>query len=162
MLDCSVSRLQCEYGGRFIVRSEESVESLVVAKGCDSSHNKKQHQDLAAISVVVTVDQNGIKSTIHADQFVIAMGNGSRPLCDTIHMPCPIYPVKGHHLVTISSADGCFYNITLPSGFGYEAPMDPHKVNGECIVGLDSWTLRRRRNLTNIKLKRSLIQPRFI
>ena len=81
-----MSRLQCEYGGRFIVRSEESVESLVVAKGCDSSHNKKQHQDLAVISAVVTVDQNGIKSTIHADQFVIAMGNGSRPLCDTIHI----------------------------------------------------------------------------
>eukprot|EP00986_Skeletonema_menzelii_P015346 scaffold11548_cov97-Skeletonema_menzelii.AAC.2 len=132
-----LSRLQCEYGDRFILRSEESVESLVVAKGYDCSHSKKQQQDSAAISAVVTVDQNGIKSTIHADQFVIAMGNGSRPLCDTIHVPCPIYPVKGH-LVTISSPDDCIYNITLPNGIGYAAPMD-HKVNGRRLYRLSGF-----------------------
>ena len=131
-----LSKLQCEYGDRFVVRSEETVESLIVSKDCDSSENE-QHQDSAAISAVVTVDNSGIKSTIHADQFVIAMGNGSRSLADTIQVPCPIYPVKGH-LVTISSSDDCIYNITLNNGIGYAAPMD-HKVNGHRLYRLSGF-----------------------
>eukprot|EP00577_Skeletonema_sp_RCC1716_P026103 CAMPEP_0113385230 /NCGR_PEP_ID=MMETSP0013_2-20120614/7355_1 /TAXON_ID=2843 ORGANISM="Skeletonema costatum, Strain 1716" /NCGR_SAMPLE_ID=MMETSP0013_2 /ASSEMBLY_ACC=CAM_ASM_000158 /LENGTH=167 /DNA_ID=CAMNT_0000267971 /DNA_START=38 /DNA_END=537 /DNA_ORIENTATION=+ /assembly_acc=CAM_ASM_000158 len=117
--------LQCEYDDRFVVRSEESVDSLVLTGDHHASNdNGQHHQD--SLSAVVTVDRNGIQSTIHADQFVIALGNESRPLCNKIHVPCPIYPVKGH-LVTISSSIDCIYNITLPNGIGYAAPMD-HKV----------------------------------
>ncbi len=132
-----LNRLQIEYGDRFIVRSEESVESLVL-DGChDSGNNEQQHHDSATISAAVTVDRNGIKSTIHADQFVIAMGNNSRLLCDSIHVPCPIYPVKGH-LVTISSSDDLKYNVTLANGIGYAAPMD-HKVNGRRLYRLSGF-----------------------
>lgn len=132
-----LSRLQTEYGDKFIVRSEENIDSLVLAGCHDSSNNEQQHQDSATISAAVTVDQSGIKSTIHADKFVIAMGNNSRPLCDSIHVPCPIYPVKGH-LVTISSSDDLKYNITLPNGIGYAAPMD-HKVNGRRLYRLSGF-----------------------
>eukprot|EP00573_Skeletonema_grethae_P004513 CAMPEP_0201698506 /NCGR_PEP_ID=MMETSP0578-20130828/19583_1 /ASSEMBLY_ACC=CAM_ASM_000663 /TAXON_ID=267565 /ORGANISM="Skeletonema grethea, Strain CCMP 1804" /LENGTH=467 /DNA_ID=CAMNT_0048185067 /DNA_START=61 /DNA_END=1464 /DNA_ORIENTATION=- len=132
-----LSRLQTEYGDKFIVRSEENIDSLVLAGCHDSTNNEQQHQDSATISAAVTVDQSGIKSTIHADQFVIAMGNNSRPLCDSIHVPCPIYPVKGH-LVTISSSDDLKYNITLPNGIGYAAPMD-HKVNGRRLYRLSGF-----------------------
>jgi hypothetical protein len=126
-----LSRLKSEYDDRFIVRSGESVERLLLTE------DEQQQQHAAAISGVVTVDQNGNKSTINADQFVIAMGNDSRPLCDTIQVPCPIYPVKGH-LVTISSSVDCIYNITLPNGIGYAAPMD-HKVNDRRLYRLSGF-----------------------
>lgn len=131
-----LSQLQCKYGedDRFIVRSGESVERLELTETDD----EQPQQAAGSISGVVTVDQtNGNKSTIYADQFVIAMGNDSKPLCDTIQVPCPIYPVKGH-LVTISSSVDCNYNITLPSGIGYAAPMD-HKVNGRRLYRLSGF-----------------------
>ncbi|KAK1732317.1 D-amino acid dehydrogenase [Skeletonema marinoi] len=127
--------LQCEFDDRFVVRSEESVDSLVLTEDHGNNDNGQQHQD--SLSAVVTVDRNGIKSTIHADQFVIALGNESRPLCNKIQVPCPIYPVKGH-LVTISSSVDCIYNITLPNGIGYAAPMD-HKVNGRRLYRLSGF-----------------------
>ncbi|KAL7429734.1 hypothetical protein ACHAXM_001863 [Skeletonema potamos] len=124
-----LSRLKSEYEDRFIVRSGENVERLLL--------NRDEKQNAAAISGVVTIDKNGNRSTIHADRFVIAMGNDSRPLCDTIQVPCPIYPVKGH-LVTISSSVDCAHNITLPNGIGYAAPMD-YKVNDRRLYRLSGF-----------------------
>ena len=57
-----------------------------------------------------------------ADKIVVALGVNSASLCNTINVPCPVYPVKGH-LVTVSSKIDCKYNITLDGGVGYAAPM---------------------------------------
>ena len=127
-----LSKLNCEYSDRFAIRSGESIERLLLAKDRNDRRN-----DARGIDAVVTIDKNGIKTKIKGDQFVVAMGNESRPLCDKIKVPCPIYPVKGH-LVTISSSVDYVHNITLPGGIGYAAPMD-HKVRGRRLYRLSGF-----------------------
>lgn len=119
-------QLTIHYEDRFKIASGESVHSFLLTSDKD------------AIDGVVTVDKNGIKSSKRADKFVIAMGVESTALCDTIKVPCPVYPVKGH-LATISSSVDCKYNITLPNGIGYAAPMDYLDSNGRRLYRLSGF-----------------------
>lgn len=48
---------------------------------------------------------------------MVALGNGSAPLCASLSVPCPVLPVKGH-LVTVSSTtrhQKLEYNLPLTS-----------------------------------------------
>jgi hypothetical protein len=117
------------YDDRFTVASEESVDSLLL------SHDDNGDEQ---IDGVITINKDGAKSTKRGDKFVISMGVESTSLCNTIHVPCPVYPVKGH-LATISSPVDCNYNITLPSGIGYAAPMDHIDSNGRRLYRLSGF-----------------------
>mmetsp|Transcript_4282 Transcript_4282/g.6570 ORF Transcript_4282/g.6570 Transcript_4282/m.6570 type:complete len:505 (+) Transcript_4282:69-1583(+) len=61
------------------------------------------------------------KRTVSADQFVVALGTGSTDFCQSIGVPCPVYPVKGY-LVTFKSQRDVPYNLMLPSK-AFCAPM---------------------------------------
>jgi hypothetical protein len=115
-----------QYEDRFTVASGESVDSLLL------SHSDEK------VDGVITINKDGTKSTKRGDQFVISMGVESTSLCNAIHVPCPVYPVKGH-LATISSPVDCNYNITLPNGIGYAAPMDHIDPEGRRLYRLSGF-----------------------
>lgn len=53
-------------------------------------------------------------------------------------MPCPVFPVKGH-LATVASKVHCEYNITLPGGVGYAAPMAIGNVDGRYLYRISGF-----------------------
>lgn len=87
---------------------------------------------------VTSVDEEGKEVTRATDACVIACGIASTPLCNSLNIPCPVYPAKGH-LVTIASSKQCEHNMTLPGGIGYASPMAIRDLEGRHLYRLSGF-----------------------
>ncbi len=76
--------------------------------------------------------------TRQAEKIVLALGVKSAKLCNSIGVPCPVYPAKGH-LVTVSSRFDYKYNISLRGGIGYAAPMAITNSEGRRLYRLSGF-----------------------
>jgi D-amino-acid dehydrogenase len=113
-----------EYGDALAVRHGEEITSI--------------EKDGSFIRSVISMDHDGNKKTIKADATVVACGIGSTHLCNTLDLPCPVFPAKGH-LATVASKIQCDYNITLPGGLGYASPMAIKNSEGRYLYRLSGF-----------------------
>jgi D-amino-acid dehydrogenase len=116
--------LKNEYGDALAVKHGEEITSIEINGGL--------------IRGVTSVDRGGNKRTIEADATVIACGVASTHLCNTINVPCPVFPAKGY-LATVASKIQCEYNITLSGGLGYASPMAIKDSDGRYLYRLSGF-----------------------
>ena len=109
--------------------------SLTVVHGEETTAIEKSG---GMLRKVTSVDQDGKKQMREADAIIVACGFASRSLCHSLNVPSPVFPAKGH-LATVASRIHCQYNITLPGGLGYAAPMAMKDREGRYLYRLSGF-----------------------
>lgn len=94
--------------------------------------------DKNVVRGITSIDRDKNQQTKQADAIVVASGIASKTLCDRLGVPCPVFPAKGH-LATVASKIQCEYNITLPGGMGYAAPMAIKDSEGRYLYRLSGF-----------------------
>jgi len=103
------------HGDRFMFIPDTIVDSFMI-------------KNISEVEAVNLIDSNGTKQMMKLSNVVISAGSQSYDLCQTLGIPCPIFPVKGY-IITFHSKKDINVNLLLGKSKAFVSPMGNDKYH---------------------------------